>query len=94
MANEGITVGAMGALVRAALNSDGSEISVYPTGSARVEKITDASVQTPDGEQVLALYAVFGLGFTPDYLWFDDKMDVAVVGQRWLHRYGPRRLGC
>jgi len=75
--NEGITYGAMGALVRAAANSIDNEISLFPTGSAKVERVRDVSVASPDGERTLSLFALKGIGFTPSYLWFDEEMEVA-----------------
>ncbi len=76
LANEGITFGAAGAMLKAAANSIDSSIDLFPSGRARVEKIQDVSVDTPDGAQVVSLYAVHGIGFTPSYMWFDDNLDV------------------
>ena len=76
LANEGITFGAAGALVRAASNSIDSSIDLFPNGRARVEKVRDVTVETPAGEQVVSLFAIHGLGFTPNYLWFDANLDV------------------
>jgi hypothetical protein len=76
LANEGITFGAAGALVRAASNSIDSSIDLFPNGRARVEKVRDVTVETPAGEQVVTLFAIHGLGFTPNYLWFDADLDV------------------
>ena len=76
LANEGITFGSAGALVRAAAaNLDGS-IDLYPNGRARVEVARRLSVDTPDGEQELLLYAIHGIGFTPSFLWFDADLNV------------------
>jgi imidazolonepropionase-like amidohydrolase len=76
LANEGITFGAAGALVKAAVNSIDSSIDLFPNGRARVEKVRDVTVDTPDGEQLVSLFAIHGIGFTPSYLWFDEKLDV------------------
>jgi imidazolonepropionase-like amidohydrolase len=76
LANEGITFGAAGALVKAAVNSIDSSIDLFPNGRARVEKVRDATVDTPSGEQIVSLFAIHGIGFTPSYLWFDDNLDV------------------
>jgi hypothetical protein len=51
--NEKATVGAMGALVRAAAKSLDNEIALFPSGSAKVEKVKDVSVASPDGERTL-----------------------------------------
>lgn len=76
LANEVITFGAAGAMIKAAVNSLDSSIDLFPNGRARVEKVQDVSVDTPDGPQVVSLYAVHGIGFTPSYMWFDDNLDV------------------
>ena len=77
LANEGITFGAFGALVRAASSNIDSSIDLFPNGRARVERVRDVTVDAPGGEQVLSLYAVHGIAFTPTYLWFDENMNVA-----------------
>ena len=77
LANEGITFGAAGAMVRLAIESLDNEISLLPTGSARVEKVRDVSVVSPDGDRTLTLYMIIGAGFTPDFMWFDENMEVA-----------------
>lgn len=78
LANEGLTFGSAGALVRAASKNIDNSIDIFPSGSARVEKIRDVAVDTPKGEQVVSLYAIHGIGFTPNYLWFDENLNVAV----------------
>ena len=77
--NEGISFGALGALVRAAVNNMDNEISLFPSGSARVEKIRDVSITTPDGGETLSLFAVQGIGFTPTFAWFDEEMELAAM---------------
>jgi len=76
LANEGITFGAAGALVKAAAASIDSSIDLFPNGRARVEKVREVSVSSPDGEQTVSLFAIHGIGFTPSYLWFDGNLDV------------------
>ena len=68
-----------GALVQAALRSMDGEIALLPSGTARAEKLTTVDVDTPDGEKTLTLVAVSGLGLTPYYGWFDEKLNLAVL---------------
>lgn len=77
LANEGITFGAAGAMVRAASKNIDGAIDLLPNGRARVEVARQVTVDTPDGEQTLSLYAIHGIGFTPTFLWFDENLDVA-----------------
>jgi len=79
VANEGIAIGSFAALVRAAMASMDNEIALFPSGSARVEKVRDTTVATPDGEEVVSLYAVTGIGFTPSYIWMDHELNVAAM---------------
>jgi hypothetical protein len=76
LANEGIAFGAAGAMVRAAAASIDSSINLFPSGRARVEKVREATVDTPDGEQVVSLFAIHGIDFTPNYMWFDENLDI------------------
>jgi hypothetical protein len=74
--NEGIAFGAAGALVKAAAASIDSSIDLFPSGRARVENVRDVTVASPDGEQIVSLFAIHGIGFTPNYLWVDENLDV------------------
>lgn len=76
-ANEGITFGAAGALVRSAVASIDSSIDLLPSGRARVEVVREHAVNAPGGTQELSLYAIHGVGLTPSYLWFDKDLNVA-----------------
>ena len=73
--------GALGieALVRAAVERMDGEIALLPSGTARIERLTSADIDTPNGPQTLSLYAVSGLGFTPSYAWFDDNLQLTVL---------------
>jgi len=66
-------------LVQAALKKMDGELAILPSGTARVEKLRTADVESPDGTQTLSLYGISGLGFTPFYAWFDENMEVAVL---------------
>ena len=79
VSNEFAALESVEALVRAAASRLDGAIPVLPSGSARVEKLTDASVDTPDGKRTLHLYSVSGLDFTPLFVWFDDSMRLAAV---------------
>ncbi len=79
IANEGLTLGAAGALLKAAVKNMDNSIDLFPNGRLRVEKVLDVAVDTPNGEQVVSLYASHGIGFTPNYMWFDDHLDVVTV---------------
>ncbi|MEM8817262.1 MAG: amidohydrolase family protein [Pseudomonadota bacterium] len=75
--NESIAFGAFGALIREALESIDNTLELLPSGSVTVSKIRDVTVEGPDGEVTLSMYALVGLGFTPDYVWLDENLNVA-----------------
>jgi imidazolonepropionase-like amidohydrolase len=77
-------LGSMGALVRAATKNMNGELALFPSGTARVEKLREAQVESPDGPVNLSLYAVFGVSFTPSYFWFDQEMELTVVINGWM----------
>jgi hypothetical protein len=79
LANEGLALGATEAAVRAAQANIDNEIELFPTGSARVEKVAELDVMAPDGEMTLSLYSMVGIAFTPTYAWFDEDMNLAAV---------------
>ncbi len=81
---EGAAVASLAALVRAALKNMNGEIALFPSGAARVEKVTTAEVDSPDGPVTLSLYAVFGVGFTPNYLWMDDALELKAIAGSWM----------
>ncbi len=81
---ENAAVASLAALVRAALKNMNNEIALFPSGSARVEKVSTTEVETPDGPVTLSLYAVFGLGFTPNYLWMDDALELKAIADSWM----------
>lgn len=82
--NETAALGSMEALVRAASERMNGEISLYPRGTARVEKRLTHTVQSPEGPVELHLWAVFGTGFTPEFAWFDDDQRLRVIASGWL----------
>ncbi|MDX1515329.1 MAG: amidohydrolase family protein [Woeseiaceae bacterium] len=83
--NEFGAMGSLGALVRKAEDSLDGEVALFPAGTARVERVSDATVETPAGKATIYLYAISGIGFTPRYAWFDGNLDlVAFDLSGWL----------
>ncbi|MBT8108676.1 MAG: amidohydrolase family protein, partial [Gammaproteobacteria bacterium] len=82
--NEGATIGAYEALVQVAMKSLDNSVALLPTGSARIEKLTDVEVESPDGPVTLSLIAVSGISFTPFYAWFDEDLRLTAQGGGWL----------
>ncbi len=95
--NEWGSVGALEAMVQAAAEKPNGEIALFPQGRARVEKMTSVEVDSPEGPVTLSLWAIFGTGFTPNFAWFDDEMNLGVASSGgWLgmvpEGWGPEVL--
>lgn len=82
MAAEGGALESLGALVRASVQSIGGNIRLLPAGTARAEAVHEETFATPEGDQHLTLYAITGLGFTPQYAWMDDDLRLAALDFR------------
>ncbi len=82
--SENASVGALESLVRVASKSLDNTVALLPTGSARVEKLTDIEVASPEGAVMLSLYAINGIGFAPGYAWFDEELKVTAFGGGWM----------
>ncbi|MDH3924860.1 MAG: amidohydrolase family protein, partial [Xanthomonadales bacterium] len=82
---EWASVGALEAMVQAAARNPNGELALFPQGRARVEKMTRTEVETPEGSVTLSLWAIFGTGFTPNFAWFDDDMNLRVASSAgWM----------
>ena len=77
VANEGITFGATEAFMQYALKSLDNEVALLPAGTAKVQKVEDITVDSPDGEATLSLYSIIGTGFTPVYVWLNEDNEIA-----------------
>ena len=74
--NEWGAAGATEALVQSAMKQIDGELPLFPAGTARVEKLTEVTVPTPDGEQRVSLFGISGIDFTPLFAWFDDELSL------------------
>lgn len=72
-------IDSLGLLVKAAANSFDNELALLPSGTARVEKLTETAVDTPEGAAELSLYAISGIRFTPLYAWMNEEMELVAL---------------
>lgn len=70
------TSGSLEALVRAATAKMNGELPIYPNGAVRVSKQLEETVNSPEGDQVLRLYAIHDLDYQPQFAWFDDELNL------------------
>ena len=66
------------------LRSPNRRIALFPQGEARIERIRVLPVQTDKGSMTLTLYANYGLGFTPNLWWADERGRFFASGSSWF----------
>jgi len=78
-------------LAKAAMAAPGRQISLLPSGEARVEALDTRTVKSGDASKDVRLYAVYGLGYQPTTVWLEANGDffasldswVAIVPEGW-----------
>src|SRR3546814_192152 len=63
-------------LVRALLADDDHAIDVLPQGQVRLEELDRMTIEEGERRETVHLYALSGLGFTPDLAWYDGNGDM------------------
>ena len=75
------------ALARAALKSKDQKLTLLPSGEVTVKKLKTIQVPvTAEGQsrnENANLYAVYGLGMTPEYLWLTDELRYIGFASSW-----------
>lgn len=74
-------------LAKALLAAPDHRLPLLPTGEARIEEVTSRPVQAAGHTQTVHLYSISGLGFTPNYLWLDDKHELFASIDGWAALY-------
>ena len=69
-------------LVAALLKAKGVPVKLLPAGEARLERLTDATIQDHEQKMHVTEFAVTGLSFEPQTVWLDDN-------QRFFGSPGP-----
>jgi imidazolonepropionase-like amidohydrolase len=63
----------IGILAAALLRADGNRLHLLPEGEAHIEPEGETKVTAGTRSQTLRLFAISGLGFTPAYVWMDER---------------------
>ncbi len=63
-------------LAKALLAAPEHTLPLLRTGEARLEEVSSSEVRNGGGAKQVHLYALSGLGFTPTYVWLDDKQNL------------------
>ncbi|HET6564007.1 MAG TPA: amidohydrolase family protein, partial [Xanthomonadales bacterium] len=70
-------------LARALLQSESGSLPLYPAGEASIRKVTEHAING-DPAQLAVLYAITGLGFTPEYVWLDAANELLALTYGWM----------
>ncbi len=70
-------------LARALLKSESGSLPLYPAGEASIRKITEHAIEG-DSSRLAVLYAISGLGFTPEYVWLDGSQELLALTYGWM----------
>ncbi len=64
------------AIIVRATQRAGGRLPGLPGGELRSERLKQLRVGAPGQERAIALYAIYGAGLQPDYVWLDDDADM------------------
>jgi hypothetical protein len=70
-------------LARALLQSETSSLPLYPGGQASISKIAEHVLAT-EAQQNVFLYAIDGLGLSPEYVWLDENQELFALTLGWM----------
>ena len=70
-------------LVAALLKAKGP-VKLFPAGEARVERMTDVTLESNGQKQHVTEYAITGLSFEPQSVWLDDDLHFFAVPGKWF----------
>ena len=72
------------ALARALLRADGQRLALLPAGEARIQRLASETVRHAGERRTVHLYAVSGIGFTPEYVWLDEAGELFALAYGWM----------
>ena len=74
----------MAILIRWISSQPSKSIKLLPSGTASIKTLLTTTVTTNNKEKTVKLVALSGLGFTPSYVWFDEKEQLFAVAYGWM----------
>jgi hypothetical protein len=72
-----------GEMEAALLAAPDGRLALLPEGEARIERVTDRTVEVGGKKQRVTLYEETGLGFTPNPVWLADDHSFFAYGDDW-----------
>lgn len=70
-------------LARALLQSESGSLPLLPAGEASISKVAEHAING-DSSRNAVLYAITGLGFTPEYIWLDSSRELLALTYGWM----------
>ncbi len=71
-------------LISSLQNAKGAAVHLFPAGEARLEKLTDVTVEDHGQKMHVTDYALTGLSFEPQTVWLDDDGHVFAIPSNWF----------
>jgi imidazolonepropionase-like amidohydrolase len=71
-------------LVSALLSAKGAPLKLFPAGEARLEKMTDVTVESHGKKMHVTEYGITGLSFEPQTVWLDDDLHFFATPGKWF----------
>ncbi|HSY90867.1 MAG TPA: amidohydrolase family protein [Candidatus Binatus sp.] len=71
-------------LVQALQKAHGAPVDLFPAGEARLERLTDVTVEDHGQKMHVTDFAITGLSFEPQTIWLDDEQQVFGVPGTWF----------
>lgn len=71
-------------LAEALVKAKGAPVKLYPAGEARLEKLTDTTLEYHGKSVHVTEYAITGLSFEPQTLWLDDAQRFFATPGKWF----------
>ncbi len=71
-------------LVKAIDKAKNNTLKLLPSGQATYSKLITTEVKKGDITKKVTLYAITGLGFNPEYAWFDQDKSLFALAYGWM----------
>jgi hypothetical protein len=71
-------------LVAALLRAKGTPVKLFPAGQARLEKMTDVTVESHGKKMHVTAYGITGISFDPQMVWLDDDLHFFASPGKWF----------
>ncbi|PYX49442.1 MAG: hypothetical protein DMG79_08650 [Acidobacteria bacterium] len=71
-------------LVTALQNAKGAPVRLFPAGEARLERLTDVTLNDHGETLHVTDYAITGLSFEPQTMWLDDERRMFAIPGTWF----------